>query len=145
MSIVVAYVRIALPELQHLHFQFLDRDTFSGCIVQVKYKIMKSKIKGANAICWNDEDCVRLLPSCSHYFHLDCIDQWLPYQATCPLCRGSTRRNTHGRSERSLLSIHTVKLTKPVLLVCGFGNCSIAVDYFVQYGFATEVLILSVE
>lgn len=52
-------------------------------------------------ICRNtiqDADCVRLLPSCSHYFHLDCIDQWLPYQDTCPLCKDSTRCNTHGRS-----------------------------------------------
>jgi hypothetical protein len=53
------------------------------------------------SICWNsihDAECVRLLPLCSHYFHLDCIDQWLPYQDTCPLCKGSTPHNTHGIS-----------------------------------------------
>ncbi|XP_008783397.2 RING-H2 finger protein ATL3 [Phoenix dactylifera] len=29
----------------------------------------------------------RLLPGCRHGFHLECIDMWLSFHSTCPLCR----------------------------------------------------------
>ncbi|EPS63461.1 hypothetical protein M569_11325, partial [Genlisea aurea] len=29
----------------------------------------------------------RLLPKCSHGFHLECIDLWFQSHSTCPLCR----------------------------------------------------------
>ncbi|XP_038979547.1 RING-H2 finger protein ATL16-like [Phoenix dactylifera] len=42
------------------------------------------------AVCLNEfqeEEKLRLLPSCSHAFHIDCIDIWLQFNANCPLCR----------------------------------------------------------
>lgn len=49
-------------------------------------------------VCLNDfqeQDTLRVLPSCNHGFHLDCIDVWLQSNANCPLCRlsisGTTR------------------------------------------------------
>ncbi|KAK4420769.1 RING-H2 finger protein ATL17 [Sesamum alatum] len=35
----------------------------------------------------NDGESARMLPSCKHFFHLDCIDQWLTRQGNCPICR----------------------------------------------------------
>ncbi|XP_071738176.1 RING-H2 finger protein ATL16-like [Rutidosis leptorrhynchoides] len=49
-------------------------------------------------VCLNDfqeMDTLRILPSCSHAFHLDCIDIWLQNNANCPLCRLSISGTTN--------------------------------------------------
>eukprot|EP01084_Bolivina_argentea_P155189 270453_1 len=41
------------------------------------------------AICMQDykvDDELRILP-CSHEFHCECVDKWLPMKKICPLCR----------------------------------------------------------
>ncbi|KAG8383156.1 hypothetical protein BUALT_Bualt05G0155300 [Buddleja alternifolia] len=49
--------------------------------VQVKVKKLQKIIPG-------EDDRLRLLPLCSHAFHIDCIETWLLSNSTCPLCRG---------------------------------------------------------
>ncbi|KAL0461677.1 UNVERIFIED_CONTAM: RING-H2 finger protein ATL46 [Sesamum latifolium] len=44
------------------------------------------------AVClceFSESDQLRLLPMCSHAFHMNCIDTWLLSNSTCPLCRGT--------------------------------------------------------
>ncbi|CAL0319325.1 unnamed protein product [Lupinus luteus] len=44
------------------------------------------------AVCLNefqDNETLRLIPVCSHVFHLECIDIWLVHHSTCPVCRAN--------------------------------------------------------
>ncbi|CAI9755762.1 unnamed protein product [Fraxinus pennsylvanica] len=36
----------------------------------------------------------KILPTCKHGFHVDCIDAWLQRHSTCPLCRCPIPRTT---------------------------------------------------
>lgn len=42
------------------------------------------------AICvseYQPKEMLRTIPKCGHYFHAQCIDQWLGRNASCPMCR----------------------------------------------------------
>ncbi|XP_019192680.1 PREDICTED: RING-H2 finger protein ATL38-like [Ipomoea nil] len=43
---------------------------------------------------YQQEDSLRILPFCGHYFHATCIDVWLQQHSTCPVCRISLREVT---------------------------------------------------
>lgn len=36
---------------------------------------------------YQEGEVLRIMPKCSHSFHLSCIDTWLRKQSTCPVCR----------------------------------------------------------
>jgi hypothetical protein len=43
------------------------------------------------AVCMEDyeqDEILRTLP-CLHQFHASCVDEWLGYKSTCPMCKGS--------------------------------------------------------
>ncbi|KAK2664281.1 hypothetical protein Ddye_002855 [Dipteronia dyeriana] len=38
---------------------------------------------------YQPKEILRTIPECNHYFHVNCIDEWLRLNATCPVCRNS--------------------------------------------------------
>ncbi|CAK9329327.1 unnamed protein product [Citrullus colocynthis] len=56
-----------------------------------KFKKGEGLIEGSDcSVClseFQENESLRLLPKCSHAFHLACIDTWLKSSSSCPLCR----------------------------------------------------------
>ncbi|KAJ4969408.1 hypothetical protein NE237_016109 [Protea cynaroides] len=79
-------------------------------IIQFKKKGDSSENKDTSfvecVVCLNEfqeEEKLRVLPNCTHAFHIDCIDVWLQSNANCPLCRS-------GISSTSQFSIDQITL-----------------------------------
>lgn len=81
-----------LQQLFHLHDSGLDQAFIDALPIFLYKEIMGLKEPFDCAVClceFSEDDNLRLLPLCSHAFHLDCIDTWLLSNSTCPLCRGT--------------------------------------------------------
>ncbi|XVF02415.1 hypothetical protein REPUB_Repub04eG0173800 [Reevesia pubescens] len=81
-----------LQQLFHLHDSGLDQAFIDALPVFLYTEIMGLKEPFDCPVClceFLEQDKLRLLPLCSHAFHIDCIDTWLMSNSTCPLCRGS--------------------------------------------------------
>ncbi|CAE5967951.1 unnamed protein product [Arabidopsis arenosa] len=54
------------------------------------YNCSDQQIKSSCSIClqdWEEGEVGRKLERCGHIFHMNCIDEWLLRQETCPICR----------------------------------------------------------
>ncbi|XP_042494274.1 RING-H2 finger protein ATL2-like [Macadamia integrifolia] len=52
------------------------------------------------AVCLNnleEGDMARLIPTCKHIFHLQCINMWLSSHSTCPVCRSAAQPTSTAR------------------------------------------------
>lgn len=81
-----------LQQLFHLHDSGLDQAFIDALPVFLYKEIMGLKEPFDCPVClceFSEHDKLRLLPLCSHAFHIDCIDTWLLSNSTCPLCRGT--------------------------------------------------------
>lgn len=62
-------------------------------ITVCKYKKGDGLIEGTDcSVClseFEENENLRLLPKCSHAFHVKCIDTWLRSHSNCPLCRAN--------------------------------------------------------
>ncbi|KAJ4847832.1 hypothetical protein Tsubulata_011787 [Turnera subulata] len=62
-------------------------------ITVCKYKKGDGLIEGTDcSVClseFQEDESLRLLPKCSHAFHVPCIDAWLRSHSNCPLCRAN--------------------------------------------------------
>ncbi|KAI6680581.1 hypothetical protein NL676_034462 [Syzygium grande] len=81
-----------LQQLFHLHDAGVDQ-SFIDTLPVFFYKAiigLKNPFDCAVCLCeFEPEDKLRLLPMCSHAFHMECIDTWLLSHSTCPLCRAN--------------------------------------------------------
>ncbi|EXB94924.1 RING-H2 finger protein ATL13 [Morus notabilis] len=81
-----------LQQLFHLHDAGVDQ-SFIDNLPVFHYKAiigLKNPFDCAVCLCeFDPDDKLRLLPKCSHAFHMECIDTWLLSHSTCPLCRAS--------------------------------------------------------
>ncbi|GJW53913.1 RING-H2 finger protein ATL13-like protein [Tanacetum coccineum] len=81
-----------LQQLFTLHDSGVDQ-SFIDTLPVFDYKsIIGVKCPFDCAVClceFENDDNLRLLPKCSHAFHMDCIDTWLLSHSTCPLCRSN--------------------------------------------------------
>ncbi|CAM8877792.1 unnamed protein product [Rhodiola kirilowii] len=66
---------------------------FIKSIAVCKFKKEDGLVQGMDcSVClgeFQENECLRILPKCSHSFHVQCIDMWLKSHSTCPLCRTS--------------------------------------------------------
>lgn len=106
----------SLPILFHTQQDFVDEDqgpvidhhiwlintvglpqSVIDSITACEYKKDEGLIEGTEcSVClseFEDGESVRLLPKCSHAFHLACIDTWLRSHKNCPLCRAPVVRD----------------------------------------------------
>ncbi|KAH7655540.1 Anaphase-promoting complex (APC) subunit 11 protein [Dioscorea alata] len=74
----------------HIRTVGLDAATIASISI-VQFKPGDGLIDGSDcAVClteFRDGEDLRLLPKCSHAFHIPCIDTWLRSRVSCPLCR----------------------------------------------------------
>jgi len=79
-----------LQQLFNIHESGLDQ-AFIDTLPVFHYKDivgLKEPFDCAICLCeFSEQDKLRLLPSCSHAFHIDCIDTWLQSNSSCPICR----------------------------------------------------------
>ncbi|KAG6405385.1 hypothetical protein SASPL_132974 [Salvia splendens] len=58
-----------------------------------KYRRRERLVEGTEcSVCLSEfveEERLKLLPKCSHAFHVTCIDTWLKCHSNCPLCRAN--------------------------------------------------------
>ncbi|KAI3748075.1 hypothetical protein L6452_10929 [Arctium lappa] len=83
-----------LQQLFHLHDSGLDQAFIDTLPVFMYTQVVGTNYKQSFdcAVClseFNEMDKLRLLPTCSHAFHINCIDTWLLSNSTCPLCRNT--------------------------------------------------------
>ncbi|CAF1718470.1 unnamed protein product [Brassica oleracea var. botrytis] len=82
-----------LHQLFHLHDYGVDQSLIDTLPVFHYKSITGLKISPFDCpVClceFEADDKLRLLPKCSHAFHVDCIDTWLLSHSTCPLCRSN--------------------------------------------------------
>lgn len=82
----------SLHEPWHIETTGLDEALIKS-IAAFKYKRGDGLVEGTDcSVClseFKEDETIRLLPKCSHAFHLPCIDTWLRSHPNCPLCRAN--------------------------------------------------------
>ncbi|KAL2518259.1 RING-H2 finger protein ATL51 [Abeliophyllum distichum] len=79
-------------EFWHVPTNGLDEAVIKS-ITMFKYEKGGGLIDGTDcSVClseFEENESLRLLPKCSHAFHVQCIDTWLKSHSNCPICRAN--------------------------------------------------------
>lgn len=81
-----------LQQLFRLHDSGLDQAVIDALPIFCYQDLLGLKEPFDCAVClckFSDHEKLRLLPMCSHAFHMNCLDTWLLSNSTCPLCRAT--------------------------------------------------------
>ncbi|KAK9062220.1 hypothetical protein SSX86_019406 [Deinandra increscens subsp. villosa] len=74
-----------------------------------KYKRDDKLIEGTDcSVClseFEEDERLRLLPKCSHAFHVPCIDTWLRSHKNCPLCRAPIFSTTNDHETEHAITV----------------------------------------
>lgn len=80
-----------------------------------KYKKDECLIEGTDcSVClteFEEDESLRLLPKCSHAFHIPCIDTWLRSHKNCPLCRAPIVSDMDNNAPRMDHVVEVVSIT----------------------------------
>ncbi|KAK7389040.1 hypothetical protein VNO78_23872 [Psophocarpus tetragonolobus] len=90
-----------LQQLFRLHDSGLDQALIDALPVFCYQDLLGSKEPFDCAVClceFSEDDKLRLLPMCTHAFHMNCLDTWLLSNSTCPLCRASLPSNVENHN-----------------------------------------------
>ena len=99
-----------LQQLFRLHDSGLDQALIDALPVFYYQELLGSKEPFDCAVClceFSEEDKLRLLPMCTHAFHMNCLDMWLLSNSTCPLCRASLSEymENQNQNQNSMLNV----------------------------------------
>lgn len=134
--------RSSQPETTETRDEFLDEDhgpivdhhiwyintvglqpSIINSIAVFKYKKGEGLVEGTEcSIClseFEEDENLKLLPKCSHAFHIPCIDTWLRSHTNCPLCRApivSNTANNNGRSSSEAINTEESEETRVVIV-----------------------------
>ncbi|KAK6935520.1 Zinc finger, RING-type [Dillenia turbinata] len=73
-------------------------ESYPKIILGESRRLPKPNDDGLCSICLSDylpKETLRTIPECNHYFHANCIDEWLKMNGTCPLCRNTPDGSSH--------------------------------------------------
>ncbi|KAJ9692454.1 hypothetical protein PVL29_011491 [Vitis rotundifolia] len=74
-------------------YKFKSKENGGGVLLAAGTKKKRASLSGEDVVCciclgnYADNEELRELPCCSHFFHVECVDKWLKIKARCPLCQ----------------------------------------------------------
>nr|CAN70534.1 hypothetical protein VITISV_010222 [Vitis vinifera] len=74
-------------------YKFKSKENGGGVLLAAGTKKKSASLSGEDVVCciclgnYADNEELRELPCCSHFFHVECVDKWLKIKARCPLCQ----------------------------------------------------------
>ncbi|KAK4850400.1 hypothetical protein QYF36_006436 [Acer negundo] len=102
-------------------------------ITVVKYKKGDGLVEGTDcSVCLSEfveDESLRLLPKCSHAFHLPCIDTWFKSHSNCPLCRANIQQTVSLNQYQHTNQTHVLVIHQAAPHVVGDQEAHLVVNH----------------